>query len=178
MELLPNVTVVLYISKTPNNLNMLFFSCPSFKIKLNHCKFFLWLDQHAAKFGRAADMKGVKESKDDVDEHFWRLNVENRVAELEARLASIDKNGSINWWLMCAAAIEAKHTLTDLTLTSPHRAAITHRPSPSSAVLTSPSLFTVLQCHLSYPTYIVPSSPRGLCLRRSVTVRATCLSWY
>ncbi|MED6221868.1 hypothetical protein PIB30_058854 [Stylosanthes scabra] len=40
------------------------------KIRLNHSKFFLWLDQHAAKFGRVANTKGVKEEEDNVDEHF------------------------------------------------------------------------------------------------------------
>ncbi|MED6208119.1 hypothetical protein PIB30_042144 [Stylosanthes scabra] len=71
-----------------------FFGCPFFKIRLSHCKFFLWLDQHSAKFGRMAKIPGLKEEEVDADEHFGRLKIENRVADLE-------KTG----WLVCVCFI-------------------------------------------------------------------------
>ncbi|MED6135669.1 hypothetical protein PIB30_048828 [Stylosanthes scabra] len=64
------VYAVLYLSKTSNNPNILFFGCPFFKVRLNHCKYFLWLDQHAAKLGRDADPIVVKEDLDNVDDTF------------------------------------------------------------------------------------------------------------
>ncbi|MED6187545.1 hypothetical protein PIB30_077518, partial [Stylosanthes scabra] len=63
-------------------------------IRLNHCKFFLWLDQHAANIERVANRKIIKEEEDDVDEHFWRLDIEKRVSDLEDKIASIERKGS------------------------------------------------------------------------------------
>ncbi|MED6150808.1 hypothetical protein PIB30_076039 [Stylosanthes scabra] len=99
------VYAVLYLSKTPNNLNRLFFGCPFFKTRMNHCKFFLWLDQHAAKLGRIAESKSVKEDEVDIDEHFWRLIVENRVSELERRIAYMEKKHSMKFLFVCVLAL-------------------------------------------------------------------------
>ncbi|MED6133476.1 hypothetical protein PIB30_028542 [Stylosanthes scabra] len=77
----------------------------SLAIRMNHCKFFLWLDQHSAKFGRVAETKSIKEDEVDVDEHFWRLNVENRVSELERRIASIEKKDSMKFLVVCVLAL-------------------------------------------------------------------------
>ncbi|MED6155865.1 hypothetical protein PIB30_009338 [Stylosanthes scabra] len=100
-----DVYAVLYLSKTPNNSNRLFFGCPFFKIRPNHCKYFLWLDEHAAKFGMVTYKKDVKEIHDDVDEHFRILNIEDRVSDLEGRIASIKKKGSIKFMLVCVFAL-------------------------------------------------------------------------
>ncbi|MED6181321.1 hypothetical protein PIB30_018259 [Stylosanthes scabra] len=99
------VYAVLYSSKTTNNPNRLFFGCPFFKIKLKHCKFFLWLDEHAAKFGRPTGAMGVKESEDDVDVHFSRINIETRLSQLEEKISSIEKKRSINWDLICVCLV-------------------------------------------------------------------------
>ncbi|MED6126843.1 hypothetical protein PIB30_082418 [Stylosanthes scabra] len=99
------VYAVLYLSKTSNNPNRLFFGCSFFKIRLNHCKFFLWLDQHAANIERVADRKIVKEEEDDVDEHFWRLDIEKRVSDLEDKIASIEKKGSFRAMVVCVFAL-------------------------------------------------------------------------
>ncbi|MED6180558.1 hypothetical protein PIB30_011321 [Stylosanthes scabra] len=99
------VYVVLYLSKTANNPNRLFFGCPFFKIRSKHCKYFLWLDEHAAKFGRPASATGVKESEDDVDVYFSRINIKTRLSELEEKISSIEKKGSINWGLICVCLV-------------------------------------------------------------------------
>ncbi|MED6212031.1 hypothetical protein PIB30_079260 [Stylosanthes scabra] len=46
------VYVILYLSKTANNRNRLFFGFPFFKDRLPHCKFFLWHDRHTEKLGK------------------------------------------------------------------------------------------------------------------------------
>ncbi|MED6168325.1 hypothetical protein PIB30_010657 [Stylosanthes scabra] len=84
--------------------------------------------------------------------------------------------------------------LTNLTLTSPHRAAVTCRPSPCSTVLTSPSLVTVLHRHRAVthlhlyvvtarvgpPSSVVPSPfpSQRPSTRHGVTIPAPCFSWY
>ncbi|MED6123988.1 hypothetical protein PIB30_054782 [Stylosanthes scabra] len=62
-------------------------------------RFFLWLDHHVAKFGRSVDAQGVEEDIEDVDEHFLMMNIDNRVTDLEARIASIEKKRCMNGWL-------------------------------------------------------------------------------
>ncbi|MED6121287.1 hypothetical protein PIB30_028661 [Stylosanthes scabra] len=88
------VYAVLYLSKKANNPNRLFFGCPFFKVRLNHCKFFLWLDTHAAKFGRVATDDGLKGEEEAVDEHFANISIEKRISNLEDKLASIEKKGA------------------------------------------------------------------------------------
>ncbi|MED6206870.1 hypothetical protein PIB30_030640 [Stylosanthes scabra] len=99
------VYAVLYFSKMSKNPNRLFFGCPFFKIQLSHCKFFLWLDQHSAKFGRMVEISGPKEEEADADEHFGMLKIENRVADLEKRVALIEKKGNMKIWLVCVCFI-------------------------------------------------------------------------
>ncbi|MED6215064.1 hypothetical protein PIB30_109662, partial [Stylosanthes scabra] len=85
------VHAILYLSKTVNNPNRLFFGCPFFKkATLTHCKFFLWLDRHTEKLGNAGEHKDVEESED-VDAQFAMLGIENRITELEERLAAMEK---------------------------------------------------------------------------------------
>ncbi|MED6161123.1 hypothetical protein PIB30_057790 [Stylosanthes scabra] len=63
------VYAILYLSRTVNNPNGLFFGCPFFKmspsVRLNHCKFLLWLDQQVTKFAGVADAMGAKEANED-----------------------------------------------------------------------------------------------------------------
>ncbi|MED6225874.1 hypothetical protein PIB30_097858, partial [Stylosanthes scabra] len=69
---------ILYLSKTSNNPNRLFFGCPFFKIQHAHCNFFLWLDRHVAKFGKnGGPAANAGEEEDDVTIHFAKLNVDN-----------------------------------------------------------------------------------------------------
>ncbi|MED6156196.1 hypothetical protein PIB30_012211 [Stylosanthes scabra] len=84
------VYAILYLSKTESNPNRLFFGCPFFKIKMQHCKYFKWLDSHTAKFGRGVAMGG-NEAKADVDEHFSKLMIENRLDALESKISAIEK---------------------------------------------------------------------------------------
>ncbi|MED6213690.1 hypothetical protein PIB30_095746 [Stylosanthes scabra] len=100
------VYAILYLSKASNNPNLLFFGCPFFKIRSPHCNFFLWLDQHAAKFGKK---KGVKceEDEEDVNEHFAKLNVDDRLGDLEDRVAAIEKKKIINAFLIVMGLIIA-----------------------------------------------------------------------
>ncbi|MED6113123.1 hypothetical protein PIB30_067960 [Stylosanthes scabra] len=95
------VYVVLYLSKTANNPNKLFFECPFFKVKLKHCRFFLWLDEHVAMFRRVSNDEGVKEVDDSVDEHFARISIEKRISDLEDKLASMEKKDWMNWKTIC-----------------------------------------------------------------------------
>ncbi|MED6109989.1 hypothetical protein PIB30_038801 [Stylosanthes scabra] len=58
--------------------------------KLQHCKFFIWLDSHTAKFGRGVAVGG-SDANEDVDEHLWKLMIENKVDALESRVAAIER---------------------------------------------------------------------------------------
>ncbi|MED6203336.1 hypothetical protein PIB30_114541, partial [Stylosanthes scabra] len=83
------VYAVLYLSKTANNPNRLFFGCPFFKIRHNHCKFFLWLDRHLTKFGKTENLMG--EEDEDVNGHFEKMKLENRLGDLEERVTAIER---------------------------------------------------------------------------------------
>ncbi|MED6105882.1 hypothetical protein PIB30_000010 [Stylosanthes scabra] len=85
-----HVYAILYLSKTAKNPNRLFFGCPFFKIKDNHCRFFLWLDRHLANFGKMEDFK-AGEDAEDVNGHFAIMKLENRLDELEERVAAVEK---------------------------------------------------------------------------------------
>ncbi|MED6191719.1 hypothetical protein PIB30_003062 [Stylosanthes scabra] len=89
------VYAILYLSKTSNNPNQLFFGCPFFK-----------LDQHAAKFGKKEGMK-CEEDEEDVNEHFAKLNVDDRLGDLEDRVAAIKRKKSINTFLIVMGFIIA-----------------------------------------------------------------------
>ncbi|MED6220607.1 hypothetical protein PIB30_046369 [Stylosanthes scabra] len=69
------VYAVLYMSKTANNPNRLFFGCPFFK--------------------KNGPGKLAKEEQD-VTEHFARFAVDNRVAELENRVAKLEEKRHMN----------------------------------------------------------------------------------
>ncbi|MED6212171.1 hypothetical protein PIB30_080612 [Stylosanthes scabra] len=104
------VYAVLYLSKTSKNPNKLFFGCPFFKVvvivdAVEPLQVFLWLDQHSTKFGRMAEIPGPKEEEVDVDEHFGTLKIENRVADLEKRVALIEKKGNMKILLVCVCFI-------------------------------------------------------------------------
>ncbi|MED6107310.1 hypothetical protein PIB30_012704 [Stylosanthes scabra] len=85
------VYAILYLSKTAKNPDRLFFECPFFKkAEIRHCKFFRWLDRHIEQLRRDGIVRRQEDIKD-VDEHFAMLGVENRVTELEDRLAAMEK---------------------------------------------------------------------------------------
>ncbi|MED6167949.1 hypothetical protein PIB30_007621 [Stylosanthes scabra] len=100
------VYAVWYLSNTSKNPNRLFFGCPFFKIGDRYCKYFLWLDRHAAKF-RNTDGAPVRygEDEDVVNVHFAKLNVDNRLANLEARVAAIEKKKTMNMFLIWIGVI-------------------------------------------------------------------------
>ncbi|MED6203254.1 hypothetical protein PIB30_113704, partial [Stylosanthes scabra] len=63
------VYAVLYMSRTTNNPNRLFFGCPFFKnARLSHCKFFLWLDKHTEQLAKIGARKCAEETED-VDQY-------------------------------------------------------------------------------------------------------------
>ncbi|MED6191627.1 hypothetical protein PIB30_001905 [Stylosanthes scabra] len=78
------VYAILYLSKTAKNPDRLFFGCPFFKkAEIRHCK-------HIDQLRRDGIVK-CQEDIEDVDEDFAMLEVENRVTELEDRLAAMEK---------------------------------------------------------------------------------------
>ncbi|MED6112656.1 hypothetical protein PIB30_063586 [Stylosanthes scabra] len=81
---------ILYLSKTVNNPNRLFFGCPFFKGRLPHCRFFMWLDRYTAKLGNDASGKCAEEVED-VSDQFSRMQCEWRFSELEKRVACLEK---------------------------------------------------------------------------------------
>ncbi|MED6126387.1 hypothetical protein PIB30_077889 [Stylosanthes scabra] len=93
------VYAILYLSKTSNNPNRLFFGCPFFKIGGTHCNFFLWLDRHVAKFGKKEGVK-CEEGVEDVNMHFAMLNLDDRLGVLEDKLAAMEKRKGINTFLI------------------------------------------------------------------------------
>ncbi|MED6108206.1 hypothetical protein PIB30_021342 [Stylosanthes scabra] len=95
------VYAVLYLSKTSKNPNRLFFGCPFFKISFQYWNFFLWLDHHTVKFEKKNDLNVVKEEGEeyDVEVHFRKLRIENKVAELEGRVCLIEKKNLLKTWL-------------------------------------------------------------------------------
>ncbi|MED6213520.1 hypothetical protein PIB30_094191 [Stylosanthes scabra] len=77
----------------------LFFGCPFFKAGLPHCKLFVWLDRHTAKLTKKTGE--FAEEKEDVNEHFSKIGMENRFADIENRVAAIEKNRKLlNPWLI------------------------------------------------------------------------------
>ncbi|MED6210297.1 hypothetical protein PIB30_062809 [Stylosanthes scabra] len=90
--------------RTSNNPNRLFFGCPLFKIGGPHCSFFLWLDRHVAKFNRKEAVK-CEEVEEDVNEHFLRLKVDNRLGDLEDRIAAIEKKKGINMFIIVMGVV-------------------------------------------------------------------------
>ncbi|MED6174827.1 hypothetical protein PIB30_072730 [Stylosanthes scabra] len=86
----PQMQLWLYLSKTTKNPNRLFFGCPLYKSSHNHCNFFLWLDRHLAMFGKKEQFKGV-EDEEDVSEHFAKMKLELKLADLEERVSAIEK---------------------------------------------------------------------------------------
>ncbi|MED6111343.1 hypothetical protein PIB30_051494 [Stylosanthes scabra] len=89
------VYAVLYMSKTANNPNRLFFGCPFFKAGLQNCNFFLLLDRHTERIKKNGPGK-LAEEEQDVTEHFARFAVDNRVAELENRVAKLEEKRQMN----------------------------------------------------------------------------------
>ncbi|MED6171632.1 hypothetical protein PIB30_042457 [Stylosanthes scabra] len=85
------VYAVLYLSKTTKNPNRLFFGCPLYKSSHNHCNFFLWLDRHLAMFGKKEQYSKGGEDEEDVSEHFAKMKLELRLADLEERVSAIEK---------------------------------------------------------------------------------------
>ncbi|MED6159607.1 hypothetical protein PIB30_043812 [Stylosanthes scabra] len=81
---------ILYLSMTMRNPNRLFFGCPYYKGPTPHCSFFRWLDRHIAMFSRKENVK-CEEVEADANEHISRLTVDNRLGELEDRIAAIEK---------------------------------------------------------------------------------------
>ncbi|MED6154323.1 hypothetical protein PIB30_111260, partial [Stylosanthes scabra] len=70
-------------------------------IKTPHCNFFLWLDRHAAKFSKyEGPTMNSGEHEEDVNDHFTRLNVDNRLGNLEDRVAAVEKKKSMNMVLI------------------------------------------------------------------------------
>ncbi|MED6108848.1 hypothetical protein PIB30_028048 [Stylosanthes scabra] len=98
------VYIILYKSKTISNPNRLFFGCPFFKVSNPHCKYFLWLDKHTAKLGVDVPSRSV-DVTEDVNDHFSRIQLENRVIELERRVAAMEKKKDSNLWLILVGLI-------------------------------------------------------------------------
>ncbi|MED6218833.1 hypothetical protein PIB30_030276 [Stylosanthes scabra] len=96
------VYAVLYLSKTSRNPDRLFFETNNRVIDRVDSVAAL---QHASKFQRNVNVEDVKEEEDDVEEHFGRLKIENRVAELEERVSSIEKKSVMKMWLGCVCVI-------------------------------------------------------------------------
>ncbi|MED6108276.1 hypothetical protein PIB30_022233 [Stylosanthes scabra] len=69
------------------------------QIKHNHCNFFLWLDQHLAKFGKMEDFKGA-EDEEDVNKHFSKMKLEIRLGDLEERVSAIEKKKRMHVFLI------------------------------------------------------------------------------
>ncbi|MED6189009.1 hypothetical protein PIB30_091432 [Stylosanthes scabra] len=67
-------------------------------LRLCHCKFFLWLDEHNAKFGWNRDMK-IGRKDEDVDDHFGRMDIENMVSLLEEKIDAIENKNSLKMWI-------------------------------------------------------------------------------
>ncbi|MED6163690.1 hypothetical protein PIB30_082471 [Stylosanthes scabra] len=92
------VYAVLYMSKTANNPNRLFFGCPFFKkARLPHCKFFLWLDRHTEQLGKTGAIAYAEETEDE-DKHLAMIEVQNRIAGLEKRVAAMERKIKPNLW--------------------------------------------------------------------------------
>ncbi|MED6200581.1 hypothetical protein PIB30_086627 [Stylosanthes scabra] len=83
------VYAILYMSRTTNNPNRLFFGCRSSRMlaRLSHCKFFLWLNKHTEQLAKIGAGKCAEETED-VDQHLAMVGVENRIAGLEERVAA------------------------------------------------------------------------------------------
>ncbi|RYR53661.1 hypothetical protein Ahy_A06g028872 [Arachis hypogaea] len=81
---------ILFMSKTSNNLNRLFFGCLFYKVRQPHCKFFLWLDEHIAKFGLSDSRDRGEKEFGDGEEHQWKQDMENTINFLEKRIVALE----------------------------------------------------------------------------------------
>ncbi|MED6184630.1 hypothetical protein PIB30_049320 [Stylosanthes scabra] len=96
---------ILYRSRTRNNPNRFFFGCPFFRQdNFPYCSFFMWLDKHCAQLGV---LKPVKDGDgaEAVNDHFAVIKVDDRVALLEKRVATVEKISNVNWWIVMANII-------------------------------------------------------------------------
>ncbi|MED6123261.1 hypothetical protein PIB30_047483 [Stylosanthes scabra] len=96
------VYAILYRSRTVSNPNRLFFGCPFFKANIPHCKYFKWLDEHLAELRVNVAGRSTEETQD-VTEHFAMISMENRVADLELRVAVVEKKKIMSWWVVVVA---------------------------------------------------------------------------
>ncbi|MED6180608.1 hypothetical protein PIB30_011644 [Stylosanthes scabra] len=97
------VYAIVYLSKTSKNPNRLFFGYPFFKIGGPHCKFLLWLDEHAAKFDKKESVKC--EEGEDVNLHFATLNIDDRLGVLEDKVATMEKRKGMNMFLIVTGLV-------------------------------------------------------------------------
>ncbi|MED6167578.1 hypothetical protein PIB30_003955 [Stylosanthes scabra] len=68
-----------------------------------HCKFLLWLDEHAAKFDKKESVKC--EEGEDVNMHFATLNIVDRLRVLEDRVATMEKRKGMNMFLIVTGLV-------------------------------------------------------------------------
>ncbi|MED6220746.1 hypothetical protein PIB30_047824 [Stylosanthes scabra] len=65
---------------------------------ISYCKFFLRLDKHTSKVG--AVNGGAVDGAEDVNQHSYTIQVENKVAELECRVSAVEKKSNIHVWVI------------------------------------------------------------------------------
>ncbi|MED6145157.1 hypothetical protein PIB30_022299 [Stylosanthes scabra] len=78
--------------------------CRSRSVSIPHCKYFMWLDKHNVELG-ANSFGSSGDGVEDIREHFSLIQVENRVAELEYRVAAMEKKKNIHVRLIVVAVL-------------------------------------------------------------------------
>ncbi|MED6180771.1 hypothetical protein PIB30_013399 [Stylosanthes scabra] len=100
-----------FVAKEPE-LIVLWVSLLQAKDASPHYSFFLWLDRHTAKFNRKEGVK-CEEVGEHVNEHFSRLRVDNRLGDLEDRIATIEKKKRLYGWVEEAVFTQPSVVLRD-----------------------------------------------------------------
>ncbi|RYR32388.1 hypothetical protein Ahy_A10g046966 [Arachis hypogaea] len=97
---------IFYMSKTNTNPNRLFFGCPFFKVKQSYCKFFVWVDDHIGRIGCMEPTKELGNNQSlNVEEHFGKIELENKMADLEQRIIYLENRKSSNFWVIVLSLI-------------------------------------------------------------------------
>ncbi|MED6123373.1 hypothetical protein PIB30_048548 [Stylosanthes scabra] len=72
----------------------------------NHCKYFMWLDEHVGKIGgETTTYIGGNEVVTRVSHSTRKGGIEKRVAKLEKKLASVENNKNVRVWAIVVALI-------------------------------------------------------------------------
>ncbi|XP_057730528.1 uncharacterized protein LOC130945848 [Arachis stenosperma] len=96
---------ILYKSRTTTISNRLFFRCPFFKLKnFNHCKFFLWLDDHVSTI-KVLEKFVTENEVDDLKVYLGKKVVEQKLIDLEKKVLHLERKKNVKLYLVILVVV-------------------------------------------------------------------------